>query len=153
MTGKEASVNRKVNKKFNSDGDQKNVKKKPMVQLSRRRAVLKAKTGKYIDLPAVKKLRAAAFSLEEIASMVGHVGRHAVHKWRCGKARPKLAQRETLLQSLGIPVAEWLTKEEMKKMNEYVSLADEERMVSKKVYKKYLRTLGENVLQQVPVDR
>lgn len=138
MAGTNAAGNKKVNRNINSKVN----RSKPKVQISRRRSVSKAKTGRYIDLPAVKKLRAAAFSLEEIAEMVEMVTRHAVHKWRCGRARPKLYQREALLKSLQIPVHEWLLEEERKKMEAYLDAINEDRRYSRKVQKKYLRSLG-----------
>ena len=74
--------------------------------------------------------------------MVEMVTRHALHKWRCGRARPKLYQHEALLKSLQIPVHEWLLEEERKKMEAYLDAIDEDRRYSRKVQKKYLRSLG-----------
>lgn len=148
-----AGISSSGNKKVNRESSERSAQKRTAPQLSRVRSVSKAKTGRYIDLPAVRKLRAAAFSLEEIADMVGEVTRHAVHKWRCGRARPHLKQRECLFGALKIPVHEWLLENEKKKLEDSVEKSAESSKRSQKSLRKQLRALGRAESITVSVDR
>lgn len=87
---------------------------------SRIRARSVAKTGKYISLPGVQRLRAMPYSLEEISNVLRIVGRHAVHKWRKGHARPTVPVRELLLKHFEIPMSAWMTAEEVQRAEKTV---------------------------------
>lgn len=79
---------------------------------SRMRAASQAKTGPLAALPAVVQLRQLPYSLEEISTALGCVGRHAVNKWRRGFSRPTVHAREALKKHFNIPLEDWLTAEE-----------------------------------------
>jgi len=147
--------NRKVNASVNKPVS---AKKKPSVDKSRLKKTSKAVVGKYFSLDAVKDLRAISLSLEQIAERVGRVSRHAVHKWKCGRSKPKIEEREAIAKEFGIQVDRWLSPEERSSLQSYLAKFEAEttgktRRTSRKLYKKYLRELGKIPGDKVSVDQ
>lgn len=111
------------------------------------RGVSRVKDERWETLAAVAALRKIDMSLSEIADLLGGVRRHAVHKWRTGKGRPSLIQRELIEKKLGIAVRDWLEPEEYAHLAAWVQAFEQSNgkvyiRKGSKLYASYTRLLG-----------
>ncbi len=120
-------------------------KTRPNLYYSRRRAKSTAKTGKFLALPGVQKLRKMDYSLGEISDALGCVGRHAVNKWRRGLARPTVHAREAVFQHFKIPIQDWLTPEEVAARERFIAAFESGKDLGRgasRLHREYQRQLG-----------